>query len=87
VNFKILKKIAQAHVKNILNKQENVLKKRTKCEKKTSNISIYLAFKTQKPEDKLLMNRTEGFRLKNQIRSTFEDKGLKQKNIVFKMIG
>lgn len=68
----------QTEVKSILQKQENLLNKRTKCEKEISNLSKYLSFKTQKPENKLLMNRTEGFRLKNEIKTKINEKDSKQ---------
>ncbi len=47
-------------------------------QKEISYLSKYLSAKTQKPEEKLLMNRTEGFRLKNEIKTTIDLKDSKQ---------
>jgi len=67
----------QLQVKNILQKQEKVLEKKFDTEKKIDNISRFISLKTQKPENMLLMNKTDGFRVKKEIRSTFEEGSLK----------
>jgi len=60
------------HVKLILKKQEKILEKKEKMEKTLSNISKHLSFKTNKSENQLLMNSTDGFRVKKEIRSALD---------------
>jgi len=60
-------------VKNILKKQEKALDQRNIIEKKTNNIAKYISLKTKKEEKQLLMNRTDGFRLKNEIKSKLDE--------------
>lgn len=53
-------------MKGILEKQEKILEKKAKKENEGNNLAKFIAKKSQKNERELLMNRTDGFRIKNQ---------------------
>jgi len=55
-----------SEMKDFLFKQEKALKHKEETEKKINNLAKFISFKTQKNERDLLMNKTDGFRLKNQ---------------------
>jgi hypothetical protein len=53
-------------MKGILNKQEKILNIKEKRENEVNNLSKFVAKKVQKNEKELLMNKTDGFRIKNK---------------------
>jgi hypothetical protein len=59
-------------IKNLFNKQNNIMEKKDKAEQNIKKISKNLALKVNKNEDELLFNSTDGFRLKKEIQSAFE---------------
>ncbi len=75
--------VCQDHVKNILKKQEKALKKKLNTENKINHISKNISLRTQKDENQLLMNITDGFRLKNEIHATIEQGNLKSTKFGF----
>lgn len=55
-----------SEMKKILAKQENILIKKEKIEKESNNLAKFVAKKSQRNEKELLMNKTDGFRIKNK---------------------
>lgn len=63
---------AKPRVKQVLNLQEKILKKQEERQRDFENMSKIIALKTNKREDEILMNRTDGFRIKKEISSTID---------------
>jgi hypothetical protein len=59
-------------VKQVLNLQEKILKKQEERQREFDNMSKIIALKTNKREDEILMNRTDGFRIKKEISNTID---------------
>ena len=68
-NIDIIKNIDKncaTEMKEYLDKQEKALILKNETERKINNLSKFISKRLHKPEKDLLMNKTDGFRLKNQ---------------------
>ena len=60
-------------MKNLFKKQNNIIDRKIKEENNIKKISKSLALKINKKEDELLYNSSDGFRLKKELQSAFEE--------------